>query len=150
MGVCGLTVVLVPVAVVTIVLFALYVPVVQLDEPMPALAALRRSAALIRYRPVKVAALLVIAILLAAVAGPLLGTALILATNAPFPLANIVAGVTFAGLVPYLGLALAYAYFDARIGAERRSNTKPAAPDVLPIEPPEPDSNGCRVTPGPN
>ncbi len=45
----------------------------------------------------------------------MLGTILILLTGAPFPIANIVAGVTYAVLMPYVGLTMAYLYFDARV-----------------------------------
>ena len=69
--------------------------------------------------------------LLAGVVGPILGTLLILVTGAPFPLANIVAGVTYAVLMPYVGLTMAYLYFDARVRSElatRRSASAACCP----------------------
>ena len=80
------------------------------------------------HQLVKTAILLATSILLAAAIGPILGTILILLTGAPFPVANVVSGVTFAVLMPYVALTMAYLYFDARVSAElardeRRSRT---------------------------
>ena len=113
-GLLGLTLVLAPVALVVIVLAALYVPVIAF-EGSSALGSVLRSAALVRYQVLKTVLLLAGSIALAGAVGPLLGTLLILLTGAPFPLANIVAGVTYAVLMPYVGLTMAYLYWDARI-----------------------------------
>ena len=131
-GLFGVTVVLVPIAVVLSVAFALYVPVLEL-EGASALASLRRSAALVRHRVLKVAVLLAISILLASLLGPLLGTLLILITNAPFPLVNVVAGLTFAFLMPYVGLTMAYVYYDTLVRTNL-PNAEPTAPRILPAE----------------
>ncbi len=133
-GVLGLTILLAPVAAVLVVSFALYVPVVVL-EGTAAVAGLRRSAALVRQRILKVTVLLAISIALATAVGPVLGTLLILATSAPFPLVNVVSGVTFALVMPYVGLAIAYVYFDARVSAGQAAVTE-ATRDVLPAEAP--------------
>ena len=101
-GLLSLTVVLSPVAVVLIVLFALFVPVITF-EGATAVASLRRSAALVTRQIIKTAVLLATSILVAGALGPILGTLLILVTGAPFPVANIVAGVTYAVLMPYVG-----------------------------------------------
>ena len=130
-GLLSLTVVLTPVALAVIVLAALFVPVIAFEGPS-ALGSLRRSAALVRVQVLKTVVLLASSILLAGIVGPILGTLLILVTGAPFPLANIVAGVTYAVLMPYVGLTMAYLYFDARVRAElaREGN----APVTLPAE----------------
>ena len=94
---------------------------------------LRRSASLVRHRIIKTALLLATSILVAGALGPLLGTILILLTGAPFPLANIVAGVTYAVLMPYVGLTVAYLYFDARVRAQLDLDDV-KVPDVLPAE----------------
>jgi hypothetical protein len=126
------TVVLSPVAVAAIVLFALFVPVIAF-ESLTGLASLRRSAALVRHRILKTAVLLATSIALAGAVGPILGTILILVTGAPFPLANIVAGVTYAVLMPYVGLTMAYLYFDARIRSELARDEAHVA-EILPAE----------------
>jgi len=126
------TVVLSPVAVVAIVLFALFVPVIAF-EGSSARASLRRSAALVRYRILKTSLILAASILLAGAVGPILGTILILVTGAPFPLANVVAGVTYALLMPYVGLTVAYLYFDARVRSELAGDDT-ERPDTLPAE----------------
>ena len=113
-GLLSLTVVLTPLAVVLVVLFALFVPVIVF-QGSSALASLRRSAALVRHQVWKTVVLLTASILLAGAVGPVLGTILILVTGAPFPVANIVAGATYAALMPFIGLTMAYLYFDARI-----------------------------------
>ncbi len=116
-GLLSLTVVLTPLALVVIVLAALFVPVIAF-EGASAVGSLRRSAALVRVQILKTVVLLASSILLAGVVGPILGTVLILLTGAPFPLANVVAGVTYAVLMPYVGLTMAYLYFDARVRSE--------------------------------
>jgi hypothetical protein len=126
------TVVLSPFAVAAVVLFALFVPVIAFEGPT-AVASLRRSAALVRHRILKTAVILATSILLAGVVGPILGTILILLTGAPFPLANLVAGVTYAVLMPFVGLTVAYLYFDARIRADLGGDEVHVA-EVLPAE----------------
>ena len=116
-GLLSLTVVLSPIALVVITLSALFVPVIAF-EGQPALRSLRRSSALVRVQILKTVVLLASSILLAGIVGPILGTLLILVTGAPFPIANIIAGVTYAVLMPYVGLTMAYLYFDARVRSE--------------------------------
>ena len=135
-GLLTVTVVLSPLAVAAIVLFALFVPVIAFEGPS-ALASLRRSATLVRQRILKTAVLLATSILLAGAVGPLLGAVLILVTGAPFPVANIVAGVTYAVLIPYVGLTMAYLYFDARIRAQM-AHDDVGIRDILPAEIPVP------------
>ena len=83
---------LLPIAVWLGGLWALVVPVVELEDG-GALAALRRSRRLVRGHWLKVASLVVAGGGLVLVLGPLVGALLILATNAPFWLVNVVAGV---------------------------------------------------------
>jgi hypothetical protein len=56
---------------------------------------------------------------------------LILVTEAPFGLINIVAGLVYAVAMPFVGLSTAYLYFDARV----RDELAEPEPDVLPAEP---------------
>lgn len=130
-GLFSLTVVLTPIAAVMVVSFTLFVPVVVLEN-RPALAAIRRSAQLVRHRVLKVAVLLAIAITLAAAIGPVLGLLIILSTDAPFTFVNVFAGLSFAFLMPYVGLTIAYIYYDTRIRADLARDR--VRQDVLPAE----------------
>ena len=49
-----------------------------------------------------------------------IGTSALLTTSAPFPVVNVVAGITLAFLMPYIALTMTYVYSDARIGADMR------------------------------
>jgi len=105
--------------------WALVVPVVELEEAS-ALDALRRSRELVRGRWLKVASLIVAGGAVVLALGPLLGALLILVTNAPFWLVNVVAGVVYAVTMPIVALATAYAYFDARVRVELEGEHHPA------------------------
>jgi hypothetical protein len=131
-GLCTLTVVLSPLALGLVVGFALGVPVIVL-EGAGAVTALRRSAGLVRRQVLKITVLLAASILVATLVGPFLGTLLILTTGAPFAALNVLAGVTFAFLMPYVGLTLAYAYYDAVVTAELAARRPPSV-EVLPAE----------------
>ena len=131
-GLLSATVVLSPFALAVVLLSALFVPVIAF-EGSAALTSLRRSAALVRQQVLKTAVLLAGSILLAAAVGPILGTILILVTGAPLAVANIVAGVTFALVMPYVALTMGYLYFDARVRSEL-AHDDAAASDVLPAE----------------
>jgi hypothetical protein len=96
-----------------------------------AVDALRRSGELVRGRWLKVASLVGVGTAVAIAAGPLLGALLILLTDAPLALLNIVAGVVYALTMPFVALVTAYMYFDARTQHE----LEPAdEPDELPAE----------------
>ena len=97
--------------------WAFIAPVVELEEAS-ALAALRRSRELVRGRWLKVASLIVAGGAVVLAIGPILGALLILGTDAPFWLVNVVAGVVYAVTMPVVALATAYAYFDARVRVE--------------------------------
>ena len=129
-GALTLSILLLPVAVVLGVLFAFYAQTVVLER-RSALTALRRSAALVRHRFWKVASLLAVSVAVAVAVGPLLGTLLLLTTSAAFPFINVVAGITFAPLMPFVALTMTYAYFDAAVGAELDATTP--APDVAEV-----------------
>ncbi len=131
-GMFTVTVLLSPVAIGLILAFALYVPVIVFED-LGGVAALRRSAALVRHEAVKVAGLLAISLVLASALGPVLGTALLLIADAPFLVVNMVAGATFAFALPYVALTIAYAYNDALVTKHRASQQVPQ-PSVLPAE----------------
>jgi hypothetical protein len=125
-----LTVLLLPVALLLGVSFALFVPAATLER-QSAIGSLRRSSALVWGGFWKVASLLVVSILVAAAVGPLLGTMLLLTTNAPFGLVNVVSGVTFALLMPFIALTITYAYFDAAVHTALTAG-RPTAPRHCP------------------
>jgi len=81
----------------------LIVPAIELEE-IPAATALRRSRRLVRGRWLKVASLIVLGGALALVAGPLLGVLLILVTDTPFWLVNVIAGVVYAVTMPFVAI----------------------------------------------
>jgi hypothetical protein len=78
----------------------------------------------VRKRWLKVASLIVVGGALVLVAGPLIGVLLILATNTPFWLVNVVAGVVYAVAMPFVALTTAYAYFDARARGELETDSR--------------------------
>jgi hypothetical protein len=110
--------------------WALIAPVIEVENTR-AFAALRRAGVLTRGRWPKVASLIVAGGGIVLVTGPLLGALLILATDAPFWLANIVAGVIYAVTMPFVALTTAYVYFDARV---RRELAGESAARRLPAE----------------
>jgi hypothetical protein len=109
--------------------WALIAPAV-VAEKLSGAGTLRRSGRLVRRRWLKVASLIVAGGTLVIVGGPLIGAILILATDAPFWLVNVIAGVIYAVTMPFVGLTTAYVYFDARtrgeLEAESRIVTLPA------------------------
>jgi hypothetical protein len=121
---------LLPIAVWLAGRWALVVPVIELEDG-GALAALRRSRRLVRGHWLKVASLVVAGGGLVLVLGPLVGALLILATNAPFWLVNVVAGAIYALAMPIVALTTAYLYFDCRVRDELRTEE---VGDRLPAE----------------
>jgi hypothetical protein len=111
------TVVLVPLAIWLAVRWSLLAQVVELEK-RTAVAALRRSAAVVRRRWLRVASLVGISTVLALAAGPFVGALLILVTEAPLPLLNVVAGVVYALAMPFVALVTCYVYFDGRARLE--------------------------------
>jgi hypothetical protein len=116
---------LVPIAVWLAGRWALAVPAVELEEER-AVGALRRSGELVRGHWLKVASLIVAGGAVVLVVGPLLGALLILVTDAPFWLVNVVAGVVYAVTMPFVALTTAYVYFDARVRLELEGERHPA------------------------
>jgi hypothetical protein len=108
---------LIPIAIWLAGRWALIAPAVALDH-VSTFGALRRSARLVRRRWLKVTSLIVVGGGLVLLVGPLVGVLLILATNAPFWLVNVVAGVVYAVSMPFVALTTAYVYFDARVRTE--------------------------------
>jgi hypothetical protein len=96
------------------------------------LAGLRRSSALVRGRWFRVASLVGVGALVVLAAGPLLGALLILLTDAPLALLNVVAAIVYALAMPFVALTTTYVYADARVREELES--KAPAPATLPAE----------------
>jgi hypothetical protein len=115
---------LIPIAVWLAGRWALIAPVIEL-EGAPAFGALRRSGRLVRRRWLKVSSLIVAGGALAIVVGPLVGVLLILGTDAPFWLVNVVAGLVYAVTMPFVALTTAYVYFDVRVRRELAGEPEP-------------------------
>jgi hypothetical protein len=109
----SVTVLLLPVAIWLAIRWALLAQVVEL-EGRPAIEGLRRSGELVRERWLRVASLVGVGALLALLAGPLLGALLILLTDMPLALLNVVAGVVYTFALPFVAVTTCYVYFDAR------------------------------------
>jgi hypothetical protein len=120
---------LLPIAIWLAVRWALIASVVEL-EGLSAPGALRRSGRLVRRRWLKVGSLALVGGGIALAAGPLLGALLIFVTDAPLWVLNTVAGVVYAVATPFVALAIAYLYFDARA----RDELAEREPDQLPAE----------------
>ena len=120
-----LTTFLIPVALWLAVRWCLLAPVVEL-EGRGGVAALRRSAGLVRGRWIRVGSLVGVSAGVALIAGPLLGVALIFLTSMPLALLNIVAGVVYALALPYVALVTSYVYFDARARGELEPVDRPS------------------------
>ncbi|MEH1126160.1 hypothetical protein [Micromonospora sp. CPCC 206061] len=114
--------------------WALLAPVAALEDPPPGpVRTLRRSSELVRGRWLKVTTLSVVAIALALALGPVLGTVLILFTDAPFALLNVVSGAVYALAMPLAALTTAYTYADT---TTEPVGTAPALPPTAPPAPP--------------
>jgi hypothetical protein len=124
------TTLLIPVAVWLAVRWCLLAPIVELEE-LGGLAALHRSARLVRGRWFRTASLVGLSAAISLGAGPLLGALLIFVVDWPLPTLNIVAGIVYAAALPFVALVTAYVYFDARTRVE----VEPVAePHELPAE----------------
>jgi hypothetical protein len=109
-----LSVALVPIAVWLAGRWALAAQTVELEDES-ALGALRRSSDLVRGRWFKVASLSVVGAAIALLLGPLVGSLLILLTDAPFAVLNIVAALVYALAMPLVALTTTYLYYDAMV-----------------------------------
>ena len=121
--------ILFPLAIWLAVRWGLLGQVVELEARTGA-GALRRSSELVRGRWLHVASLVGVGTVLAFAAGPILGALLILATDAPLPLLNVVAALVYALTLPFVALTTSYVYFDARTRFELQARD----PDKLPAE----------------
>jgi hypothetical protein len=99
--------------------------VVELED-RPAFGGLRRSSALVRGHWLRVASLVGAGAVLALAIGPLFGAVLIVLTDAPLALLNVVAGVVYALAMPFVALTATYVYFDLRTRAELEPREAPA------------------------
>jgi hypothetical protein len=124
------SVLLIPIAIWLAVRWSLVVPAVVLGNRRP-LEAFQRSARLVHGHWFKVATLTIALGVIAVVLGPLVGTALILATSLPLWILNIIAGIVYVLTMPYVALATNYVYFDVRVREQLEDTTQPA---VLPPE----------------
>jgi hypothetical protein len=104
---------LLPVAVWLAGRWALIAPAIELEQ-LSATGALRRSGRLVGGRWLKVASLIVVGGALVIIGGPLIGVLLIVTTDTPFWLVNVIAGVVYAVAMPFVALTTAYVYVDAR------------------------------------
>ena len=126
---------LIPVAVWLGVRWILLAQVVEMED-RSGIGGLRRSAQLVRGRWLRVASLVGFGAVLALAAGPFLGALLILVTNAPLPLMNIVAGVVYAVAMPFVALTTSYVYVDARVRSELEPESElPELPAELELRP---------------
>ena len=116
-----------PIAIWLAVRWALIVPAVAM-EGRGSMPALRRSGRLVRGGWLKVASLTIASGAVVVVAGPLIGTALILVTDLPLWLLNVIAGVVYMVTMPFVALTTAYVYFDARVADELRPAAAPGHP----------------------
>jgi hypothetical protein len=110
--------------------WALIAPVVELEDAEPRVA-LRRSRQLVRGHWLKVTSLVVLGGGLVLVLGPLIGALMILVTDTPFWLVNVIAGIIYAVTMPIVALTTAYLYFDCRVRDEQRTDE---VGDRLPAE----------------
>jgi hypothetical protein len=67
------------------------------------------------------------------VAGPLLGSLLVILTTTSLAVLNVIAGVVYAVLLPFAALRTAYVYLDVRVRLELE-RTSEREPDVLDAE----------------
>ena len=121
---------LIPVAIWLAVRWSLLAPVVELDD-LSRRAALRRSGELVRGHWIRVGSLVGLSTVIALIAGPLLGTLLIFASNSSLALLNLVAGVVYAFTLPFVALVTTFVYMDVRARHELETEE---APSELPAE----------------
>jgi hypothetical protein len=118
-----------PVAIWLAIRWCLLAPVVVLEE-LGGRHALRRSRELVWRRWWRTASLVGVSAAISLGAGPLLGALLIFVVDAPLAMLNVVAGIVYAAVLPFVGLVTAYVYFDART----RIELEPVEQGELPAE----------------
>jgi VPS62-like protein len=99
-------------------------------ENVRAPAAIFRSGRLVAGHWWRTASLLLFVTGLALLAGPVVGTLLLFVTSASVDLINLISGVVYAVLLPFVAIATTYLYFDLRL----EHATDEEADDVLPAE----------------
>jgi hypothetical protein len=120
---------LIPVAVWLAVRWCLVAPVIELED-RKSWPALRRSGELVHRRWIRAGSLVGVSAVVALLAGPLLGVVLIFLTSVPFGAINLIAGVVYALLLPFVAIVTVYVYFDART----RRELETVQPSELPAE----------------
>ena len=115
---------LIPIAIWLAVRWSLLAPVVELED-LSGRAALRRSGGLVRRHWIRVGSLVGLSTVIALVAGPLLGTLLIFASNSSLALLNLVAGVVYAFALPFVALVTTFVYLDVRARHELEDEAAP-------------------------
>jgi hypothetical protein len=123
-----LTVFGIPFAVWLIVRWSLFAQCIVLEQ-LPWRAALRRSAALVRHRWLRVAWITLIVVGSAMLLGPAIGIALILVSPIGLGTVNLISALVSVLAVPYAAIATCYLYYDLRT----REVTE-RQPDELPAE----------------
>jgi hypothetical protein len=116
---------LIPIAVWLAGRWALIAPSIELER-LSAVEGLRRSNRLVRRNWLKVASLIVVGAALATAVGPIVGVLLILGTDAPFWLVNVVAGVVYSVTMPLVAITTTYVYLDRRVADELAGEREPA------------------------
>ncbi|WP_217915441.1 hypothetical protein [Miltoncostaea marina] len=132
------SVILLPLAIWLAVRWSLIAPVIA-AERVPPRVALARSSLLVRGDWLKVASLTIVGAAVALVVGPLAGALMIFFTDLPGTTANVVAGVVYALVIPFVALTTAYAYLDIRVGEELAGGPKERRGDLpaeIALEPP--------------
>ncbi len=109
-----------------------YVAQVVAVEGLGGVAALRRSAQLIRGRWWRSSLAVISFAALGLVTGPLVGVLLLFATSASFDVVEIVSSCVYVVTMPFVAIATTYLY--ANLRARERAARRTAEPDVLPEE----------------
>jgi hypothetical protein len=130
-AIVGLTTIGVLLAIWLLVRWAFLAPVIALEDASVR-TALGRSAQLVRGNWWRVASLLLFVAVIALLLGPLAGTLLLFVSHASFDFVNLVSGVVYAIVLPFVAIATTYLYFDLRVAKQDEAAAENA--DVLPAE----------------
>jgi glycerophosphoryl diester phosphodiesterase family protein len=130
-AIVGLTTIGVLLAIWLLVRWAFLAPVIALEDASVR-TALGRSAQLVRGNWWRVGSLLLFVAVIALLLGPLAGTLLLFVSHASFDFVNLVSGVVYAIVLPFVAIATTYLYFDLRVAKQDEAAAENA--DVLPAE----------------
>ncbi len=122
----------IPIAIWLVVRWSLLAQVVELEEKS-GFQALARSSELVRGRWFRVATITLLVVGAGLLAGPLLGVALLLATDASFDVVNLVSSLVNVVVIPFVAIATTYLYHDLRVREEMEPEERRRT-DVLPAE----------------